>query len=107
MRPEAREVVAAGFAAFAELLGRDGTPPSDPFERAAAQRALYDRNFQAVPEAVEREIAGVRCRIFTPDGPARGIYLHFHGGGMVVGKPEMNDLGNRATARAHDVAVVS
>lgn len=107
MRPEAREVVAAGLAAFAEMLGLDGTPPSDPLERAAAQRAFRDGKFQAVPEAVEREIAGVRCRIFTPDGPARGVYLHFHGGGMVVGEPEMNDLGNRATARAHDVAVVS
>jgi acetyl esterase/lipase len=107
MRPEAREVVAAGLAAFAEMLGLGGTPPSDPFERAAAQRALRDGNFQTVPEAVEREIAGVRCRIFTPDGPARGIYLHFHGGGMVMGNPEMSDLGNRATARTHGVAVVS
>ena len=107
MRPEAREVVAAGLAAFAEMLGLDGTPPSDPFERAAAQRALRVGNFQTAPEAVDREIAGVRCRIFTPDGPARGIYLHFHGGGMVMGNPEMNDLGNRATARTHGVAVVS
>ncbi len=101
MRPEAREVVAAGLAAFAEMLGIDGTPPSDPFERAAAQRAPAESAAsRPCPEAVEREIAGVRCRIFTPDGPARGIYLHFHGGGMVVGKPEMNDLGNRATARS-------
>jgi acetyl esterase len=107
MRPEAREVVAAGLAAFAEMLGLDGTPPSDPLERAVAQRARRLGKFQTVPEAVEREIAGVRCRIFTPDGPARGVYLHFHGGGMVVGEPEMNDLGNRATARTHGVAVVS
>jgi len=107
MRSEAREVVAAGFAAFAEMLGRDTSPPSDPFERAAAQRALYDRNFQSVPEGVDREIAGVRCRLFTPDGPARAVYLHFHGGGMVVGRPEMNDLSNRALSRDHSVAVVS
>jgi len=107
MRPEAREAIATGFAAFAEMLGRDRTPPSDPFERAAAQRALYDRNFQAVPEAVDREIAGVRCRIFTPEGTPRAVYLHFHGGGMVIGSPEMNDVGNRALARSHDLAVVS
>ena len=107
MRPEAREIVAAGFAAFSEMLGRDVTHPTDPFERAAAQRALYDKNFQTVPEGVDREIAGVRCRVFTPDRPARAIYLHFHGGGMVVGKPEMSDIGNRDTARAHDVTVVS
>lgn len=107
LRPEAREVVAAGFAAFAEMLGRTGDPPADPVARAEAQRALYDRNFPVVPEGVDREIAGVRCRIFTPDGPPRAVYLHFHGGGMVVGKPEMSDLANLATARAHDVAVVS
>ena len=107
MRPEARDAVAQGFAVLAETLGRGGTPPSDPVERAQAQRALYQENFTAVPEGVEREIAGVRCRVFTPDGPARAAYLHFHGGGMVVGAPEMSDLGNRALARAHDVAVVS
>ncbi|MFM8304358.1 MAG: alpha/beta hydrolase [Actinomycetota bacterium] len=107
MRPEAREAVAAGFGVLAEMLGREGTPPSDPSERAAAQRATYDRNFPAAPEGTDREIAGVRCRLFLPDGPAQAVYLHFHGGGMVVGKPEMNDLGNRATARAHSVAVVS
>ena len=49
----------------------------------------------------------MRCRIFGPEGAPKAVYLHFHGGGMVVGKPEMNDLGNRALARAHGVAVVS
>jgi acetyl esterase len=107
MRPEAREAVAAGFSVLAEMLGRGGEPPSDPYERAAAQRAQYDRTFQTVAEAEDREIAGVRCRVFTPDGPPKAVYLHFHGGGMVVGKPEMNDLGNRAMARAHGVTVVS
>ncbi|MFA5885939.1 MAG: alpha/beta hydrolase fold domain-containing protein [Acidimicrobiia bacterium] len=107
MRPEARDAVTQGFAVLAETLGRGGTPPADPVERAQAQRALYEKNFTAVPEGVEREIAGVRCRVFTPEGTARAVYLHFHGGGMVVGAPEMSDLGNRALARAHDVAVVS
>jgi acetyl esterase len=107
MRPEARDAVAQGFALLAETLGRGGDPPRDPVERAEAQRALYRKNFTPAPEGVEREIAGVRCRVFTPDGPARALYLHFHGGGMVVGAPEMNDLGNRALARTHDIAVVS
>ena len=107
MRPEARAVVEAGFVVLAEMLGRDQTPPEDPFARAAAQRAVYDRNFPGVPEGVDREIAGIRCRTFAPDGPARAVYLHFHGGGMVVGRPEMNDLGNRALARSHGLAVVS
>ena len=107
MRPEAREAVAQGFSRLAEMIGRGGEPPSDPVERAAAQRAHYAATFPTVPEAVDREIAGVRCRILTPDGPPKAVYLHFHGGGMVVGMPEMNDVGNRALARTHGVTVVS
>jgi acetyl esterase len=107
MRPEAREVVRQGFAAFAELLGRDIPPPTDRFERARVQRELYARNFAPVPEGMDRDIAGVRCRVFVPDAPAQGVYLHFHGGGMVVGAPEMSDLGNRALCHAHRLAVVS
>jgi len=107
MRPEAREAVANGFSVLSEMLGRGGEPPSDPVERAAAQRAHYAATFPTVPEAVDREIAGVRCRVLTPDGPPKALYLHFHGGGMVVGMPEMNDVGNRALARTHDVTVVS
>lgn len=107
LRGEAREVVAQGFAAFAEMLGRGGTPPEDPVERAREQRAHYERNFAPQPDGIDREIAGVRCRLFLPEGPARAVYLHFHGGGMVLGAPEMSDLGNQATARDHRVAVVS
>jgi acetyl esterase len=60
-----------------------------------------------VPEAVEREIAGVRCRVFVPNGPAAAVYLHFHGGGMIIGKPEMSDLGNKRLCDRHALAVVS
>lgn len=107
MRPEARDAVAQGFAAFAEMLGRGETPPADPFERARRQREHYTRTFTTVPEAEDREIAGVRCRVILPDGPPRAVYLHFHGGGMVVGAPEMSDVGNLALSRAYGLAVVS
>jgi len=49
----------------------------------------------------------VRCRIATPDGTARAVYLHFHGGGMVAGAPEMMDLGSVQLASTYGVAVVS
>lgn len=107
MRPEARDAVAGGFARLADLLGRGGTPPADRFERARAQRDVYQANFATSPDGEDREIAGVRCRVFVPDGRARAVYLHFHGGGMVVGMPEMNDVGNAMLARAHQVVVVS
>jgi acetyl esterase len=107
MRPEAREVVTQGFAAFAGMLGRDATPPADRFERARLQRESHAKNFHISPDVVDREIAGVRCRIATPDGSARAVYLHFHGGGMVAGAPEMMDLGSVHMARTYGVAVVS
>jgi acetyl esterase/lipase len=52
-------------------------------------------------------IEGVRCRVFRPDGPAAGVYLHFHGGGMILGAPEMMDVSNGALCRDHRFAVVS
>jgi acetyl esterase/lipase len=60
-----------------------------------------------VPEGTEVTIAGVRCRVFRPDGDARAVYLHFHGGGMIAGTPEMMDIPNRELSRELGVAVVS
>jgi acetyl esterase/lipase len=103
--------VARGIEAFAEFLGgRDAGAPAPQADVAAIvreRRAHMDRHSLAVPEAQEREIAGVRCRVFTPEGRARGVYLHFHGGGMITGSPEMNDFPNRELARQHGLAVVS
>jgi acetyl esterase len=106
-RPEARQAVAEGFAMLAEMLGRDTTPPDDPLERARVQREQYAKNFAPSPEVTDREIAGVRCRVALPDGAARAVYLHFHGGGMVLGAPEMSDLGNVALTQSQQIAVVS
>jgi acetyl esterase len=107
MRPEARAVVAAGMEVVAAMFAGQGDPPSDLEELVAFQRAAFAATYAPVPEAVVTEFAGVPCRLFEPEGPARGIYLHFHGGGMVIGAPEMNDAANLALMRQHGVAVVS
>ena len=107
MRDEARQVVAAGMAAMAETFQAPGTPPTDRQARVQQFRDLTARGYSAVPEAEVREIAGVPCRVFRPDGPATAIYLHFHGGGMMMGAPEMNDAGNLERSRRHGMAVVS
>jgi acetyl esterase/lipase len=107
LRDDARQVVAAGFAAMAEAFGESGPPPSDPAERTRRQRAQFARNFDPVPEAEVRAIAGVPCRVFRPPAPPRAVYLHFHGGGMILGAPEMNDQGNRELSRSLGVTVVS
>ena len=108
MRPEARTVVAAAMAAVAEAFTGQGEPPEDLHERALYSRAAFERTYPVPePTAVEMELDGVPCRVFRPEGAARAVFVHFHGGGMVLGSPLMNDPGNRALADHHSVVVVS
>ena len=107
-REEARSVVAAGMAAIAEAFAGQGEPPSDLHERAFFSRTSFAQTFPAAEgDGVDRELGGVPCRLFLPDGPASAVYLHFHGGGMILGAPVMNDPGNAALCRDHQMAVVS
>jgi acetyl esterase len=99
--------VDASMAAIRDALGMSGEPPADVAERVQQQRAMMGRSYAPVPDAVPTEIAGVPCRVFRPDGPASAVYLHFHGGGMILGAPEMNDAGNLDLCRRFGMAVVS
>jgi acetyl esterase len=90
MRAEAREVVEAGIPVIRAAYGQPADPPADPFERARLARSRFDA-FAPVPEGVERTLAGVRCRVFTPEGQA----------------PEVSDAANLILSRRHQVAVVS
>jgi acetyl esterase/lipase len=107
MREEARAAVASGFEMINEMIGHVGLNPDDPTERANIARAEFARIYAPSSEAVEREIAGVPCRLFLPDAPASAIYLHFHGGGMILGAPVMNDLASADLCKRFDLAVVS
>ena len=104
MREEAR----ATALAIAEMFGAGGPAvvPTDRDERVRAQREMM-KPFEAVsPAGSDRDIAGVPCRIFRPERPARAVYLHFHGGAMILGSPLMNDVANADLASRFDVAVV-
>jgi acetyl esterase/lipase len=107
MRAEAREAVEKGMGALLGLLGGDGPLPDEPQARARAMRESFARIYAPVPEATVREIAGVPCRVLVPKERARAVYLHFHGGGMILGAPEMNDPANLELCRRSHVAVVS
>jgi acetyl esterase/lipase len=100
MREEARNAIATGGGVFVSVRrDRDYTGMSRA-ERVAQSRAEMQETTFAIDGTEERDIAGVRCRVFRPDGDARAIYLHFHGGGMVTGSPEMMDFPNQvAVAR--------
>jgi acetyl esterase/lipase len=106
LRAEARSIVAAGLGTMARP--EVGVPP-DQLARAQVAREYMAATVMPVPEAVDETIAGVRCRVFRPeraDAP-RALYVHFHGGGMIGGLPEMNDQGNLALCRRHGIPVVS
>jgi acetyl esterase len=109
LRPEAREMIGSLLTALAEdaFGAGDSVPGDSRDEKVQRSREAMANFFAPVPEAEVREIAGVSCRVFVPEGPATAVYLHFHGGGMMIGKPEMNDAGNLALARHHGLAVVS
>jgi len=112
MRAEARAEVDATLPAILELMGRDDAPadrpvPLDRDEQVARSRKAMEAIYMPSPEADVREIAGVPCRVFTPNGPATAVYLHFHGGGMVIGAPEMSDLASVDLRDRFNMAVVS
>ena len=60
--------------------------------------------------AEEREIAGphgpITLRTFIPESP-RGVYLHIHGGGWVLGRAHLQDPRNEEIAQTCSAAVVS
>ncbi|HUV10061.1 MAG TPA: alpha/beta hydrolase [Acidimicrobiia bacterium] len=79
-------------------------------ERIAAQRTARDAVILLDESAVDREIPGpagpIRLRTFVPDR-VDGVLLHFHGGGWIVGTPEMMDPMHAALSAAANVAIVS
>ena len=65
---------------------------------------------QVAENAQDRTIPGpagpVPVRVHVPE-IVKGVYLHFHGGGFVLGKPILNDLAMERLANDCSVAVVS
>lgn len=96
----------------------DFTDESLAMMRAGGVQALAMPPLSTVQQSVrceERFVPGmagspdVRVLVYTPPGDnrARPAYLHMHGGGYILGAPEMNDGSNRLLALAHDCLVVS
>ncbi len=67
---------------------------------------------EVVAEGVNRSIPGpagndIPLRTFVPPGEVRGVYLHLHGGGWVLGSSTQQDVGLWRLANEAGVAVVS
>jgi acetyl esterase/lipase len=101
--------------AIAQLMpeGVDiGTPERLAAVRAAEIAPAAGGFFSLAPAAgaVDRTIPGpggeIRLHVLRPP-EVRAVYLHFHGGGWTLGRPEMNDAGNQELSQAAKLAVVS
>jgi acetyl esterase len=104
LRDEARSMAQT----IAEMLGGDaGARPGDRDERVRAQREMMKALEVASAAGSDAVIEGVPCRVFRPDGAARAVYLHFHGGAMMLGSPLMNDVSNADHSSRFGIAVVS
>lgn len=103
LRPEARSVAAA-------LGARVAAAPSasaDPSERLAQRRAMVAAMERRSPAGEDVTVAGVPCRRFVPRRPSRGLYLHMHGGAMMLGSAVLNDEANALLSDRLGVEVVS
>lgn len=103
LRDEARGMAQA----IAEMLNLGGDAPTSRDERVRLQREMLAPLEVASPDGVDRTIAGVPCRVFRPSAPAKAVYLHLHGGAMMLGSPLMNDVSNADLAARLGLAVVS
>lgn len=91
-----------GLEPFRQLLDA-GVPPPPPPELASI---LREERFVPGPPGGR----DVRVLIYTPRSDAaasRPAIVHIHGGGYVLGSPEINDLGNRAMASRLGATVVA
>jgi acetyl esterase/lipase len=81
----------------------------EPIERVEQLRSVMDSIVVLDPRGVDQDIAGVPCRVFRPEAaaPVKGVYLDFHGGGMMIGSPGLDDTRNVAYMEQLGVAVVS
>jgi acetyl esterase/lipase len=80
---------------------------ADPEVRAARRRG--EHRPQPIPVsalAEDRVVAGVPLRVFSPPD-VRGVYLHLHGGGFVVGSSRLQDERLETLARTCRLAVLS
>jgi acetyl esterase len=90
------------------MAGDLDQPPGDPLENLMAARGGAASLFPFRAEnAEDRTIARVPCRIIEPQSEIKGVYLHFHGGGMALASPELNDDENLLLATELGLAVLS
>jgi len=72
-----------------------------------ADRTLRRQGFTVETRCIKAGRVRVPLRILRPRGRAAGVILDIHGGGWVIGNPQMNDALNAGYAEACNAIVVS
>ena len=112
--PEAIDAETAEFNAQLEALLAEA-PAMNTVPVEHTRRALEDGTAMSGPivfsdMAQEREISGpagvIPLRVFIPKNP-KGIYLHIHGGGWIVGSARLRDPSHEGIASACSAIVIS
>ena len=103
--PEARSIFGSDIDPVGDLFRR-ASEARDRFAERASQAAIGLSEL-AEDRVIEGPSGALRLRVFSPEGAARGLFLHIHGGGWILGGPEMGDTQNESLARNHGLAVVS
>jgi acetyl esterase len=107
LRPQLRDEAATFLGSWPSA---SDDPSASVAERVAASRAARVDSIGVSKRAEDRTIDGpggpIRLRTFVPD-QVDAVFLHIHGGGWIIGEPEMTDLLNEIVADALNVAIVS
>jgi len=104
-RAEAQAMASTLAASFTAFVG--DAVPSDRMERLALQRRAVDAMVTNSPAGRDEILGGVPCRVFRAPDDAAGLYLHFHGGAMMLGSPRAQDLALAELSERLGVTVVS
>ena len=72
-----------------------------------ADRKLRRQGLTVACRVIKEGRVRVPLRIVRPRGPVAGVILDIHGGGWVIGNPQMNDVLNAGYAAACNAIVVS
>lgn len=104
-RAEARDMASMLAAQFSAFVG--DAVPSDRMERLALQRRAVDAMVSNSPAGRDEVLGGVPCRVFRAPDASAGLYLHFHGGAMMLGSPRAQDVANADLSERLGVTVIS
>lgn len=95
------------------ILAMPPTSSQTPGEVRAARRdgrgifgpVVHSRHARTI--TIEGPGGDLDLRVIEVGDDPRGVYVHIHGGGWVLGAADLSDVGNEAMARAAGVSVVS